>query len=488
MLPFMVTSAADEIILNAMAIKTEKELSEAQRSLWLKAVTAIELHNLGYAISLLQETLKQEPEFLTGRQLLRRTAATRSKSAKKSFFNISTAPLAVMKAQREIKKDPKRAIEMLEKVLEEEPYNRQANLALKEASLAAGWPEIGVLALQTLLEANPRDVKVLHELGLLYRQLGDHDQEVEVYNQITAIDPLDAEARRLGKDASAHSTIKRGGWTQAESYRDLIKDKEVAISLEQQSRMRLTGQSLDQQIAETYAVHQAEPTNVDLARRLGALNEQKQDFETAIRWYQYAADLTKGADLGLVRKASDLKLKSLEHEIGAHEEFLSTHDATDELHAKTSELLKAAKARHAELLIGAAQDRVARNPTDLQLRFELGETLFNARRFREAVPELQRARQNPHARLKAMNLLGCCYSELEMLDLAVKQLEEASNEILSMDAMKKEIMYNLGLVYERMDAREKSLACMKQIYEVDYGYRDVARRVESSYARNVSEA
>jgi len=32
----------------------------------------------------------------------------------------------------------------------------------------------------------------------------------------------------------------------------------------------------------------------------------------------------------------------------------------------------------------------------------------------------------------------------------------------------------------------KALACMKQIYEVDYGYRDVARRVESSYERNIS--
>jgi hypothetical protein len=104
------------------------------------------------------------------------------------------------------------------------------------------------------------------------------------------------------------------------------------------------------------------------------------------------------------------------------------------------------------------------------------------------VPELQRARQNPHARLKAMNLLGRCYGELEMLDLAVKQLEEGSKEMLSMDATKKEMVYNLGLVYERMDEQEKSLACMKQIYEVDYGYKDVARRVESSYARNISGA
>jgi tetratricopeptide (TPR) repeat protein len=291
----------------------------------------------------------------------------------------------------------------------------------------------------------------------------------------------------LGKDAAARASMQSGGWTQAESYRDLIKDKEIAISLEQQSRMRLTGESLEQQIAETYARQKAEPANVDLARRLGTLNEQKEDLEAAIGWYQYAADLTKGADTGLVRKVSDLKVKRLEREIAAHQEFLSTHDAAHELHAKRFEELKAAKAKRAEILISDARERVVRNPTDLQLRFELGEHLLSAGHFREAVPELQRARQNPHARLKAMNLLGCCYSELGMLDLATKQLEEASREILSMDAMKKEIVYNLGLVYERMGDKEKSLACMKQIYEVEHGYKDVARRVESSYEQNVRE-
>ena len=469
-----------------MAVKTEKELSESLRALWLKAVSAIELRNFGYAISLLQEILKQEPEFLTGRQLLRRAEVTKSKSAKKSFFNISTAPIGVMKAQREIKKDPKRAVEMLEEVLEGEPYNRQANLLLKEAALAAGWSEIAVFALRTLLEENPRDVKALKELGRLYHELGDHENEVEIYNQLTTINPLDAQSLRLGKDASARASMKRGGWTQAESYRDLIKDKDEAVSLEQQSRIRLSGEALDQQIAETYARHQAEPENVDFARRLGELGEQRDDFESAIRWYQYAADLAKGVDIGLLRRISDLKIKCLEREIAAHEEFLSTHTARDDAYAEKSGQLRTAKVSRAEILIADAQERVKRNPTDLQLRFELGNNLFNAGRFREAVPELQRARQNPHARLKAMNVLGCCYGELGMLDLAMKQLDEASREIASMDEMKKEIMYNLGLIYERMGDVEKALACMKQIYEVHYGYRDVAQRVESSYQRNIS--
>ena len=467
-----------------MAVKTEKELNEAQRSLWLKAMAAIELRNFGYAISLLQGILKQEPQFLTGRQLLRRAEVAKQKAGKKSFFNISTAPIAVMNAQREIKKAPQHAVEMIEKVLEGEPYNRQANLALKEAAVAAGWPEIGVFALQTLLEENPRDVKLLHELGLLYHQTGQSDEEVEIYNRITEIDPLDAAALRLGKDASARASMATGGWTQAESYRELIKDKDVAISLEQQSRMQLSGEALDRQIAELEAQQQAKPQNADLARRLGALCEQKDDIESAIKWYQRAVELTGSSDAGLIRKLSNLKMRGAERDIAAHEEFLAGHTKKDAAHAKRSEELQAAKKKRAGILIEEVKKRLQRNPTDLQLRFELGEHFVSAQRFREAVPELQRARQNPNARLKAMNLLGVCYCELGMLDLAMKQFEDAAREIVTMDPMKKEIVYNLGIVYEKMGAREKSLNCMKQIYEADYGYKDVAERVESSYQQD----
>ncbi len=412
-----------------MAVKTEKELNEAQRSLWLKAMAAIELRNFGYAISLLQGILKQEPQFLTGRQLLRRAEVAKQKAGKKSFFHISTAPIAVMNAQREIKKAPQRAVEMIEKVLEGEPYNRQANLALKEAAVAAGWPEIGVFALQTLLEENPRDVKLLHELGLLYHQTGQSDEEVEIYNRITEIDPLDAAAVRSGKDASARASMSTGGWTQAESYRELIKDKDIAISLEQQSRMQLSGEALDQQIAELEARQKTEPQNVDLARRLGTLCEQKDDIESAIKWYQRAVELTGSSDPGLIRKLSNLKMRGAERDIAAHEEFLAGHTKKDAAHAKRSEELQVAKKKRAGILIEEVKKRLERNPTDLQLRFELG-------------------------------------------------------EIVTMDPMKKEIVYNLGIVYEKMGEREKSLNCMKQIYEADYGYRDVAERVEGSYQQD----
>jgi len=471
-----------------MAVKLEKDLSDQLRGYWLKAVAAIELRNFSYAIDLLQNLLRQEPEFLTGRQMLRRAELTRARTEKKGFFNISTAPLAVMKAQRELKKDPRKTIELVEKVLETGPYNAQANMLLKDAAVAADYPEIAIFAMETLLEEDPRDVKVLHELGRLYHQYEQSDKAVEVYNRISEIDPIDLEAVKLGKDASARASMKGGGWNEAESYRDLIKDKEAAVSLEQQSRLQLSDESIENQINEVFAQHEVEPQNVDLAKRLGALHDQKDDLEGAIAWYQYAVELTNRSDPGLVRKVSDLQMRQLDRQIRDDEQYLAQHGASDPQFAAKTAALEESKLQRAEILIEDARRRLDRNPTYLQLRYELGEHLTNAGQYRDALPELQRARQNPNARLKAMNLLGRCYRELGMLDLAAKQLEEAAEEMMVMDAVKKEIVYNLGLVYEQMGDEEKYIEAMKKIYEADYGYRDVARRVESSYDRTAGGA
>jgi tetratricopeptide (TPR) repeat protein len=177
-------------------------------------------------------------------------------------------------------------------------------------------------------------------------------------------------------------------------------------------------------------------------------------------------------------------MKQLDRRIREDEEYLAQRGGGDEKFAQKTTELEGAKKQRAEILIDDARKRLERNPTDLQLRYELGEHLTNAGQYRDALPELQRARQNPNARLKAMNLLGRCYRELGMLDLAAKQLNDAAKEMLVMDAVKKEIVYNLGLVYEQMGDAEKYIDAMKKIYESDYGYRDVAARVERSYSRS----
>ena len=252
--------------------------------------------------------------------------------------------------------------------------------------------------------------------------------------------------------------------------------------------MRLSDESLEQQINEIFARHEAEPQNVDLAKRLGLLHDQKDDLDGAIAWYQYAAALTNRHDPGLTRKVTDLQTRQLDRQIRADEQYLAEHEPDDPEFTARMAQLEAIRKKRAETLIEDARKRIDRNPTDLQLRYELGEQLTNAGQYRDALPELQRARQNPSARLKAMNLLGRCYRELGMLDLAAKQLDDAAREMAVMDSVKKEIVYNLGLVYERMGNAAKYIDAMKTIYETDSGYRDVGQRVESSYSAGVEES
>lgn len=460
-----------------MAIKTEKDLSENARSLWLKSLSAMEMRNHGYAISLLQAVLKEVPEFLDGRKMLRKAEIANTKGKKSFLSGLNTASL---KGGSLVKKDPIAAMELAEKTLETDPYGAQGNGLLRDAARAAGFPEIAAFALQTMLEANPKDTKILHELGQHYYDSGDADKAVEIYTRITDINPADLIANKRGKDAAARASMKTGGWETAKDYRDLIKDKDVAVSLEQQNRVVKSEEMIEQQLAELSARSEQEPQNVDVAKKIATLLEQKGDLENAVAWYSYAAGLSSNTDAALVRKVSDLQLKQLEKAIEEREEFLKAapdHESAPQYQKELEDL----KRQKAETLISEARRRVERNPTDLQLRYELGEQLLNAGQHTEAIPELQKARQNPNARLRAMNLLGQCYTEKGMLDLAVKQFQDAASEIIAMDVTKKDILYKLGLVFEQMGRKQESLDCMKQIYEVDYGYRDVAQRVESSY-------
>ena len=274
--------------------------------------------------------------------------------------------------------------------------------------------------------------------------------------------------------------MQKGGWEVAGSYRDLIKNKDEAASLEQQSRVVKSEDMIDSQIAELSAAVQEDPQSIDKSRKIAELYEQKEDLENALEWYRYVLGLTGGVDPVVIRKVSTIELRQIDDAIKAREEILAATPDDPEAPRYREELVELGKQK-AGFILAEAKDRVERNPTDLAAHFDLGTALFDTGQFQEAIAHLQRARMNPAVRLKAMGRLGQCYVARNMNDLAAKTLVDAVAELAIMDAVKKELLYNLGLVYEKMGDKEKAVDCFKQIYEVDYGYNDVAQRVESSY-------
>jgi tetratricopeptide (TPR) repeat protein len=469
-----------------MAVKTEHDLPADARKIWLKALQAFELHNYGYVVSLVQTVLKETPDFLQGRRVLRQAEIAATKG-KRSF--LSGLSPGSMKGGSLVKKDPKAAMELAEKSLETDPYNHQANLLLRDAAMAAGYTEVASFALETLVSGSPKDTKILHELATHYYENGQAEKAADLFSKIAEMNPADLVALKKAKDAAARASMTSGKWEEvaasggSKDYRDLIKDKEQAISLEQKSRVVKSDEMIDAQLAELvgkYSESEENQRNVDLVRRIANLYEQKADLQNALEWYNYTSALMNNTDPAVARKASEIELQILDGSIAEFEAWLEQYgnsDGAEDVRAQ----LEGLKAQKAEALLSDARKRVERNPTDSLLRFELGEQLLAAGHPTEAIPELQQARKNPSVRLRAMNLLGDCYAGKNMLDFAARTWGEACKEMVVMDDLKKEITYKLGLLHEKMGDKKAYLERMKEIYDTDYGYKDVAKRVESSY-------
>ena len=497
-------------------MKTEKDLPLAKRNAYLKALSALELGNHGLVVSMLGPLVAEEPEFLAGRKLLREAQIMRSKG-KSSFLGLSGGGLSLGRGK--VKKlietgDFRAALAEAEKGLEGDPMGAQPNKDLHEAAAAAAAaaraemvsvqaefdtsPEEGKESAARRLDAvldkarvfetiarfalettalDPKNTKVRHDLGDYLMRIEDFDEASKAFDEILRRNPMDLDARDKAKEAAARRSMQRGKLGTS-TFAELVKQRQQGGAEE---KVVTAGESAEDLARLIYEAHEAGNPDREAARKLADIHYAKEDYDNALEYYRYLSSLANDTDPGLLRKISDTEVRKLSGAIAVKEKELATiapdSAEAEALRAELDELRRG----KAEQMLGEARKRVDRNPTDLQYRFELGEQMVLAGHYKEAIPELQKARSNPNTRTKALNMLGKCYTERNMLDLAAKTLTDAASEIPGMDGTKKDILYNLGLVYERMGHAEKSLDCMKEIYEVDYGYLDVAARVESSY-------
>lgn len=456
----------------------QQDLPPNLNKLYLKAESAMELRNWSYAVSLIQAILTKEPGFLDGRRRLR-LAAVKQNEGKKGV-KLGAEGLKVMKMKGEVKKNPLSVITTLEKeVLGSDPYNAQGNELLYDAAVAAGLPMTGGFALETVIEGDPENIKFYHKLGDFYMDRGAFEQAAEIFGKISDKDRTDLEATKKYKDATARGSIASQKWDSDGDWRDLLKNKDEAADLESKGRAAMTPEMLQAQADQLVAEYEQDTNNLDVTKRLAATYEELEQFPEALKFYEWAYHLSSN-DPALEKKVADIRELVNSAYLDQLKSFVDENPEHPDIEQYKQQLLEAEQSQ-LDQLIAESQERVDRNPTDNELRFELGERLYRASKFREAISHLQQAKRSPSLRIKVMNMLGQCYDRMNMTDLAAGQFEEAITELQVMDDTKKELLYNLGLLYEKMENHEKYMDNLKQIYAVDYGYKDVAERVEKSY-------
>jgi len=446
--------------------------------LFLKAESAIELRNWSYAVSLLQAILVKEPGFLEGRKRLR-LASVKENEGKRGV-KMGGEALKVMKLQGQVKKDPIKVMDQLEKdVLASDPYNPQANELLYEAAVAAGLHSTAGFALQTVIDGDPDNLKFYHKLGDFYASMNIYDKAAEIFGKIVEKNRSDLEATKKYKDATARGSIASQKWDSNGDWRELLKDKDQAKELESKGRAAMTPEMLQAQAEALAAEYAQDQNNLDVTKRLASTYEELEQFENALPFYEWAYHLSNN-DPSLEKKVAAVREIVNKAHLDALRQFVEENPGHPDIEQYRQQLQEAEQAQMATL-IAESKERVDRNPTDNELRYELGSRLFKATQYREAIQHLQMAKRSPNLRIRVMNQLGQCYERMGMTDLAAGQFEEAISELTGMDDTKKDLLYNLGLLYEKLGNHTKYLDCLKQIYAVDYGYRDVAERVEKSY-------
>ncbi len=462
-----------------MAEKSVKELPRELRALMTKGHDALLRENYDYAIDLFNQVLAKEPGVYECRKALR-TAQARKAGAGGGFFkkilsSASSSPL-VAKGQLTLRKDPAEALHIAEQILNTDPNSSAAHRLVVEAATALELPRTAVLSLEILAHNSPKDREVAIKFANALAAAGEVGRAEKILADMARSFPTDNELAQALKDLSARKTMDEGGYEAladgSGSYRDILKDKDEAIALEQQNRQVKTEDVAARLIQESETRLKTEANNLKLLRSLAELYTQKKDFDRALGYYDRIKASEGGSDASLDRAIADTRVRKFDHQIEQLDP--SAPDA-----AEAAARLQAEKQAYQ---LDECRKRAERFPTDLQIRFELGQLYFQAGRYGEAILELQKAQANPHRRIQAMNLLAQCFAKRKMYDLAARTLQNAIKEKVLFDEEKKELLYVYGCVLGDLGKKEEAFEQFKLIYEVDASYKDVSAKIDAYYA------
>jgi len=331
------------------------------------------------------------------------------------------------------------------------------------------------MSLENLVRNSPKDVDVAIKFARALADTGQPGRAEKLLAELYRSAPTNNDLAQALKDLSARTTMDEGGYDAladgSGSYRDILKDKEEAVSLEQEHRQVKSEDVTERLINEYETRLKTEPNNLKMMRSLAELYTQKKQFDKALGYYGQIKSSDVGADASLDRSIADTMVRKFDHEI-------AQLDASAPDFADKSARLQAERDAYQ---LSECQKRAERFPTDLQIRFELGQLYFKGGKMGEAIQEFQKAQGNPHRRIAALNYLAQCFAKRRMFDLATRTLQNALKEKLVFDDEKKELIYNLGCVLEAMGKKDEAIKQFELIYEVDIGYRDVGAKVDAFY-------
>jgi tetratricopeptide (TPR) repeat protein len=432
-----------------------------------KGDEALKKKNFDYAIEILLQAVSFAPDHREARELLRRAELKKYEHSYPSKGMVAVfgipARLGMFVAGLGKKGNPEAFMMACEKFLTKDPKNKGVNLALGDAAAMAGHVQAAIFAYETAAEHHTADTAVLKKLGNLLWKAGEIRKAHEVFDRAVKVDPHDQDAVKARKNLAAEASLKETGFETARSSRDLVKDKDALGKIEQDARLHRTDEDLASQkkaIEEKIAKEETADLLLELAQACKKLKQWDEALAAADR-----AIAKEPQNFHLRFAKGDLEIERIEER---RMELLRL-GKKDEAKRTLAELLKVQATQFRE--------RVKAYPTDLNLRFKLGDLLFQQGEVDAAIGEFQQTVRDPKFRSDSHLRLGRAFKAKGQHDLALRQLEQAADGQSGTSERMKEILYEKGDTLERMGRGAEAKVEFGRIYESDIGFRDVGERL-----------
>lgn len=368
--------------------------------------------------------------------------------------------------------------------LKANPWDTGTLLEVADAYDQIGSDECQLYTLRWALDAAPKDVTVNRRAALALARLGQFDQAISCWRRVEQAKPGDQEAAKAISQLSVEKTIQQGGYNQEllqgavtdtaaleSSVRDRVaksktESAEFAAAAKSEADARQEKELLD-------AIEKS-PADIPSYLQLAELFTSQNRLREATDILTRALSASGGGDLVVRERLEDAHLRR------AHSQVLvAQRRAEQEKTPEAAELAKrmAAQANQVELEVYVA--RAARTPGNSSLQYELGLRCKRAGKFKEAIQAFQAARGDAKRRAQVELHLGESFQHIRQFRLALSSYEAAIEASDDMEEdTKKLALYRAGVLAAELGDREKAEKYLTRLAGIDFGYRDVADRLD----------
>lgn len=457
------------------------ELTPRMQQLFERARASFQGARYAYAIELLRTILMQEPGCAEVRRVLH--AVYRELHARDGALRRWRNALGVSWALRTKvprlfrRKEYPVLLSTLEELIERAPGSEGALVSLARVAVECGAIDTATVALESLVTAAPRNPKAWRRYVDHCRRHDLHKRALQGLLRLAKLRPNDLEIQTQLREVTAADTVAGAHWDEAGTYRDILRDEEEAVRLEEERRPQAmtSEESLQTQLAAAKADVKRLPS-IDNRRRYGELLRRYGDLDGALHQFEEAGNATNHLDPAIEDAIVACLHERADGDIERWQRYARENPERAELAA---ERIRELESTRDEGLLARYEFRVKRFPLEARYQAELADAYLEFGRFDEALRAYQAARRNPSFNLRAGIGAARSMAGKGLADLAEREFLACLGLVSGRnDPARLEILYDLYRLYAGQERQEDSVRQLKEIYALNASYRDVSARLD----------